>query len=31
MWCVGHLTTEYRQRMYDLLDLLRQACGLMKS
>ncbi len=21
MWCVGHLTEEYRQRMYDLLDL----------
>ncbi|MBI4756944.1 MAG: IS630 family transposase [Betaproteobacteria bacterium] len=21
MWCVGHLTAEYRRRMYDLLDL----------
>ncbi len=21
MWCVGKLTEEYRQRMYDLLDL----------
>lgn len=21
MWCIGKLTTEYRQRMYDLLDL----------
>ena len=21
MWCVGRLTAEYRQRMYDLLDL----------
>ncbi len=21
MWSVGHLTEEYRQRMYDLLDL----------
>ena len=21
MWCVGVLTQEYRQRMYDLLDL----------
>ncbi|MDN5835771.1 MAG: hypothetical protein L0H12_00285, partial [Nitrosospira sp.] len=21
MWCVGTLTQEYRQRMYDLLDL----------
>ena len=21
MWCIGRLTEEYRQRMYDLLDL----------
>ena len=21
MWCVGELTEEYRERMYDLLDL----------
>ena len=21
MWCIGELTAEYRQRMYDLLDL----------
>lgn len=21
MWCIGELTTEYRLRMYDLLDL----------
>ncbi len=21
MWCIGKLTAEYRQRMYDLLDL----------
>jgi hypothetical protein len=21
MWCIGALTEEYRQRMYDLLDL----------
>ena len=21
MWCVGNLTEEYRERMYDLLDL----------
>ena len=21
MWCVGKLTEEYRERMYDLLDL----------
>ena len=29
MWCVGILTEEYRQRMYDLLDLYaRPFCSL---
>ena len=21
MWCIGKITSEYRQRMYDLLEL----------
>ena len=25
MWCLGQMTTEFRQRMYDVLDLYQQA------
>lgn len=28
MWCVGRLTEDYRERMYDLLDLYARSFRL---